>query len=249
MRVLIQRELEEMRVSSSKMEGIITTIIMGLIIVFFMWLLGPRIFGIDAKVLTAFVVIIGLLNAGSGMNLALEADSSSRQISFLQTLPILKEQIIHAKFISVLLLCWKTFVWMAVLISINLVINSDWSLESWTVVFLSISIVVFLMAENLLRYFLWGLRKKSNGLFTLSFIIWGVLFFLMFSLNSSVLSQSPLWGVLLFVFSLIVYLICWLISVKSVRMRGFPREVESMDFKKVEAFAEDLKSRQSEQKS
>lgn len=73
--VLIRRELEEMRVSSSRKESVISTMITGLVIILLMWLLGPEIFGVlDAKAITAFLAMIGLFSAGSGMNLSLEED-------------------------------------------------------------------------------------------------------------------------------------------------------------------------------
>lgn len=139
---------------------------------------------------------------------------------------------------------------MAVLIFVNLLINSVWMLGSWIVVLYSISIVMFLMAENLFRYFLWGFRRTSNNFFILSFVVWGVLLFqLGFYFKPSDLSQSLLWGVSLFVGSLLAYSICWLVSVQRIRKKGFPEEEESLDLKKVEAFAEELKRRQSERQS
>lgn len=238
--VLLRRELEEMRVSADRKESVIILGIVSIIIILLEWLLGPALFDVyDTDGIAAFIVIIGMVHAGGEVDFSIEEDHAHRQMSFLQTLPIRKNQIVHAKFLNMFLLCGKIFLWIAILISFNQMINSNWELVDLTAALLAASSILLLMAEHLLRYFLWGYRKKGNWLNNISRVIWVVLFMIGF------IFMSWSWVLALFILSLIVYGICWRVSIKRIQKRGFPQEVEQLGFTKIEQSAEELKSRQS----
>lgn len=202
--------------------------------------MGPALFDVyDTDGIAAFIVILGMVHAGGEVDFSIEEDNGHRQMSFLQTLPIRKRQIVHAKYLNMLLLCGKTFLWIVILISINQMINSNWELVDLTAALLAASSILLLMAEHLLRYFLWGYGKKGHWMNNISRMIWVVL--PMFGLSFMAWS----WVFALFILSLIVYGICWWVSIKRIQKWGFPQEVEQPGFTKIEQWAEELKSRQS----
>lgn len=245
MRVLIRRELDGM-VTMNLRRSLQTYIIFGLLFVSFMWLLGPNVIGyLEMEAISLFVFMAGMLSAVVSMLSIMEEDTTERQLSFLQTLPLRKRDIVHAKFLSILLVCGFMFIWVSVLVSANLLINDIWTMESWMVVFLFLSVLVFLMAENLLWYFLRGLR--SNWIFYFSFIAWmTVLVFLGFNKPSGI-SQSLISGISL-ISSFLSYFICWWIAVRKVHHKGFPLEKDKPG-RLTKKRLEELKERQSERYS
>ncbi|WP_269409844.1 ABC-2 transporter permease [Lentibacillus daqui] len=244
MRMLVQRELEAMRISPDRKEHLVTIGFAMLMAVLFLWLLGPTFFDILApNAITSIILFGGIGFVGMGMNASLQEDSHKRQMAFLQTLPITKSRIVHAKFLSILIACGKAFLWMAVLVSLNLIVNSNWTLIASVSVLFAVSIMLLLLAENLLRYYILGYRKWSNGIYVVSVVVWAVLFLYGFHFLLE-LKEQPLWILVLFIFSLVVYGFCWRISIQRIQKRGFPHEVEQPGLVKLEQKAEELKNRQ-----
>lgn len=161
MKILFQREINQLR-SLGRRKNIRSYLIFGLIIVFLMWILGPNSIGyLDAEQINKYSSITIMLLASWDMNDSLKQDAAFRQLSFLQTLPVDKATIVHAKFLSCLALCGVTLIRLALLVSINLLINGAWTFESSLIILFATPIIVFLMAGNLLLYFLRGVRGEN----------------------------------------------------------------------------------------
>ncbi|MFD2759626.1 ABC-2 transporter permease [Lentibacillus juripiscarius] len=244
--MLIRRELDNM-VTINLRRSFQAYIIFGLVFVLFMWLLGPRVIGyFEAEMFSLFVFMAGMLSAVASMLFTIEEDDAERQISFLQTLPIRKRDIVHAKFLSIFLVCGFMFIWVSVLNSANLLMNDVWTMESWMDVFIFLAVLIFLVAENLLWYFLRGLR--SNWIFYFSFIAWMTVLVLLGFNRPSGISQSVICGVSL-ISSFLAYPTCWWLSVRKVHHKGFPLEKDNPGRKNTEKHIEELKRRQSERQS
>src|SRR5699024_7974319 len=147
---LIQRELEEMRVSADRKESLLTVVFASLLAILFLFFLGPAFFDIfDTDAITFIVTLAGIGFIGMLTNTSLQEDSHQRQIAFLQTLPITRNRIVHAKFLSILIKSGKSCLWMLAFVSLNVLVNSTWSIAYLMAVLLAVSIMLLLVAENL----------------------------------------------------------------------------------------------------
>lgn len=226
MKTLIRRELQG-EVVSNLGEKILSYVMFGIISIILMWLLGPRVTSfLDVDAMNEFVTIVALLITYAGISNKLENDDNNRQMTFLQTLPVRKGHIVHAKFLNMLLVWGLTFVWISVVVSVNLFINGNWTLESWSHVWGFLSALLFIQTMVLFYYF-WKGYRVVHVIFYLSAAVWGVIFIpLGLTLESTGLSNSQLWGLSLLI-SFILYFVCWRISVQIVNTKGLLDEIGS----------------------
>lgn len=158
-------------------------------------------------------------------------EGNNRQMRFLQTLPIRKSQIVHAKFISVLLLCGCTLVWIAFFILLNMVISGTPIKGSWILLgfFLIFSMIIYMASVTLLPYFLWGYKR----VFLVSILFFvglaGVLVPVGFFMDRAGKEPSIFYFLNLMILSLVIYFICWWVSVQRINKKGFPDEGSSAD--------------------
>lgn len=229
MKILFQREIDQLR-SLRPRKNIGSYLMFGLIIVLLMWILGPNSIGyLDIEQINKYGCMTIMLFAAWDMNDSLEQDVAFRQLSFLQTLPVGKAEIVHAKFLSCLALCGVTLIKLGLLVSINLLMNSAWTLESSLIMLFATSLLVFLMAGNLLLYFLRGIRG-GNLLLNSMIIVWIVVIFSMgLEYKPLEFSKILLWGLSIFVISLLTYFFCWWVAVRIVHNKGFPYEEVNQD--------------------
>ncbi|TFJ94408.1 hypothetical protein E4U82_00385 [Lentibacillus salicampi] len=131
MNMLMQREMEG-DVASGFGDKAVSYMLFGIISILLTWVLGPKVTGVfDINSMNQLVSIMCLLITVSSMSSKLEEDHANRQLSFLQTLPVSKRQIVHVKFQHLLLNGCLMFVWLSVVTSVNLFISKSWTLESW----------------------------------------------------------------------------------------------------------------------
>lgn len=226
MKVLIRRELDSMVYSWQEAFRVYTLVGIGYILV--MWILGPRIAGvIDAEQSSLLISIFGFTIAGGRMTVSLERDKKKQQQTFLQTLPIYKTHIVHAKFLSILFLCAFTFVWISVFIIVNVFVNGG-EMRYWIMALLMASMFFFITGMTLLCYFLWG-HRRIGLIFYSTLAVWTMAFMTMvFTMKSSDISFSRLLGLALLV-TAVIYFVCWWVAVCSVNKRGLPQETSSDD--------------------
>lgn len=228
MGALIRRELREVNLAKDyknptkaflSIYGILGIGIPGLL-----WLLGPGLVGIfDIESFNVSVSVAGMVLTWQTVHASLLREDANRQKTFLQTLPVKKEHIIHAKYTSVLLFCLGTITWMVIVIFLNLFINGIQMDESWLLLGYFVSLIIFIAATSLLTYFRVGTRRLTMTSVLISIFIWGGVLALS-GLFMNRIGQEP--GILFFIGFMIVsfaiYLICWWLSVRRVNKKGFP---------------------------
>lgn len=224
MKVLIERELEG-EVAANLGERVIYYVMFGILSVFVMWLLGPPIIGVfEAESMNSFISIMAIIIMSGSMSDKLAKDKADQQMTFLQTMPINRSQIVHAKFLSMLLLWSITFTWMSIVVSINLWMNGIWTFESWRHVWFFISLVLFARTITLWFYLLRG-SPNINFIYYSALAIWtAIVLSLDFIFKLANFSNTQLWGLSL-IFSLVLYFICWWVAVRKVNTKGFPQEM------------------------
>ncbi|TRM12161.1 ABC-2 transporter permease [Lentibacillus cibarius] len=223
MNVLIQREMEG-EIASDWQERIIYHVMYGVVLIIFMWLLGPRVLDLfSIRAMDQFVSVMVVLVVSSTLNEKLKNDSINRQMSFLQTLPVSKSQLVHAKFLHMLLLWCMAFVWLSSVISVNFLLNGGWTFDWWTHVWGFTSALLFIQAMTLLCYFSKG-YQGVQAVFYLSALAWATIFIpLGLTLEETGLSKGGLWGIALMA-AFIIYVISWLMAVRKVNAKGVPEE-------------------------
>ncbi|GAA0429026.1 hypothetical protein GCM10008983_01680 [Lentibacillus halophilus] len=223
MNVLMQRELEGELASDLK-ERIIYYAMYGTVLIVLTWLLGPRVLDwFSIMGMNRFVSVMAIIVVSSTINEKLKNDSSNRQMSFLQTLPVPKSQLVHAKFLHMLLMWAMAFVWLSAVTSVNLLLNGSWTFELWTHVWGFTSASLFIQAMALLCYFSKGYRGVQ-AVFYLSALAWAAIFIpLGLTLKETGLSKGELWGTAL-IAAFIICGISWRIAVRKVNARGIPEE-------------------------
>lgn len=219
MNVLIQRELEEM-FYWKKM--IYYFNLFGAGIILLSWILGPKMIGfIDIENMNLMLCVIGLLFVYGRLSYTMNQETANRQIIFLQTLPVRKNYIIHAKFLSTLGLCGAAFIWMSLFVSFNLWINTSWTFEAWMMALVFISMALFIAAIMQMCHFIWGAGGK-DWIFYLALAIWGAIATLSgFLLEDLGLSLTQ-FGLLLMIVPMAIYFICWWVSICWTNRNGFP---------------------------
>lgn len=222
MKALIGREIENMGFSWREASRFYSLIGIGGVLV--MWVLGPRVLGVvSTESSYVLIAIMGLVLAFGRLIVGLERDEANRQLTFLQTLPVPKTNIIHAKFMSLLLLSALTIVWIAILFSLNMFVNGG-KVEYWMTDVLFVSMFIFVTAMSLLWYYFWG-NHRLNTVFYVLVGLWGAIFvFVGFILRLFAgVSFIQVMGLALGV-SVLIYLICWRVVVRRVYRKGIPRE-------------------------
>ncbi|ALX48584.1 ABC-2 transporter permease [Lentibacillus amyloliquefaciens] len=244
---LIRRELDGM-VTINLKRSFQTYFVFGLVLILLIWLLGPNAMSFLATgTISLFIFLIGMLSAGMHMLDTMEEDAANRQLAFLQTLPVRKTDIVHAKFLSTLLLCGFIFVWVSVLFSANLLINDVWTVESTMIIFLFLAVLLLLVTGNLLWYYLRG--SFYGGWINYALLLNGSVFLLYVGFYSPFdIPKDFLFSISLAISSL-VYLSCWWIMANWVKLKGFPKEVDDPHREKIEKHAEELKRRQAQRLS
>lgn len=246
---LIKRNLDEMVMTTLRSSGI-THIISGMVIILLMWILGTHVFGwLSTKDISFFLILIGMMVAAIFYTFSnIEEDASNRQNAFLQLLPVRKRYIIHAKFLSNLIVCIAAFIWISVLISANLLINDTWTLDAWLPTVVFVSTLLCLVSGGLLWNFTLG-NKRGFWYFYAMFIVWTVLLYqLIGPIQKSIAASFSTLSVISLGGAAGVFLICWWISAAYVRRKGFPEEIGSIAIEKEQAKLEALKRRYDERK-
>ncbi|MEN1968651.1 ABC-2 transporter permease [Lentibacillus sp. N15] len=222
MRALILREFESM--VFSKREALRVYTIIGIGGILMMWLLGPHVFNVvSTEQSYILIATLGLVIAFGRLTISMERDETNRQQTFLQTLPTLKSNIVHAKFISFLLLSTFTLVWIAILFCFNMFVNGG-KVEYWMAGVLFVSMFIFVTAMTLLWYYFWG-NHRLNMVFYILLGVWVAIFaFLGFILRLFLeFSFAKIIGLAL-VTSVLIYFVCWRVAVKRVGRKGIPQE-------------------------
>lgn len=224
--MLIRRELDAMVYSWQEAIRVYTLVGIGYILV--MWVLGPRVVGvIDAEQSSLLISILGFMIAGGRLTFNLEQYKTNRQQTFLETLPVRKGEVVHAKFISLFLLGTFTFAWTSFFIFINVFLN-DGEMGYWVMAWLMSSMFVFITGVILLCYFLWG-HRRIGLIFYSSLAVWtAALIAPVFMLKSTGLSFFQLMGLALLA-SIMIYFVCWWAAVRKVNRKGLPWEELSVD--------------------
>lgn len=241
---LIKRDLDQM-VTTTLRSSAISHVIFIIIAVVLMWLLGTNKTGLfETRSINLFILLIGMMMAGqiySQFNL--EEDASDRQLTFLQLLPIRTRHIVHSKFLANVIVAYAAFVWASLLISINLWINSTWSIDGWLPAVAFVAMLLVLMSSSLLWYFFIG--NKRGFIIMYVFVIgWiATLFIVLGPVKDSVPISFGVLCILLLCCAIMIYLISWLLSVYRVQKKGIPTEVESLLMDKQYEYIEDLKRR------
>lgn len=149
------------------------------------------------------------------------ADDEQRQTLFLQTLPIRKSQLVHAKMASVLLLWILNFVLFLLPTALIQVYRSTTE-ELWSQLGMFMSLALFVSSVHVLGYFLWGLRRRGRLIFFLAIIFWLVLTSSGgYLLVANGMAAQGLLFILPLLLSVFAFVVCWWIAVKSMNKRGF----------------------------
>ncbi|MFC4620101.1 ABC-2 transporter permease [Camelliibacillus cellulosilyticus] len=224
MGALFRREWEIMYPSSWRLLKVYFFIGVGYLLI--AWLIGPSGFGlVKIDTINLFISLMGMMFTNFRMTENLEQDRANRQMTFLQTLPVAKNKIVHAKFLSVLSLCAMNIIWIVLLVAGNLTINHGWSWGAWGVVQLFSSMMLFISGMLLLSFFVWG-RGHMGWLFYLSLAIWGGILFLLAVIIGLAIDRLWLFSL---IGSIVTYLICWGVSWFKVARKGFPVEAGVVD--------------------
>ncbi|TMN23364.1 hypothetical protein FFL34_15620 [Lentibacillus cibarius] len=165
----------------------------------------------------------------------------------MQTLPVRKTNIVHAKFLSNLLLCGFIFIWTSVLVSANLLMNDVWTIGSWMIVFPFLAVLMLLVSGNLLWYYFQG--SLHNGWINYALVIGGTMILLYLGFHKpSGQSQTFLYSLSLSL-SVLVYFVNWVAVIIKVHKKGFAKEVPNPEREKTNKRIEELKRRHAEHQS
>ncbi|RYG73513.1 ABC-2 transporter permease [Lentibacillus lipolyticus] len=221
--LLIRRELEGKDSSDfGQLRGYLP---LGIIVALSIYLFGPRVTGLlDVGKINSFLSILGVILVLGSLSERLEKDDANYQMTFLQTLPVRKSQIVHAKFLNILFLCALMFVVLYIFISLNRWMNGVWMLAPWTELYAFMSFLLFLSAVTLFFYFKLG-YQRIQWVFLLSLLIWGGAFMLIGSIMQY--ARFPVHPSLSLIISLILYFISWGMAVRKVNIKGIPDEFGS----------------------
>ncbi|UJL46175.1 ABC-2 transporter permease [Virgibacillus sp. NKC19-16] len=219
MKVLISREFDEM-FYWKKM--IYYHNLFGAGIILLTWILGPKVAGLtDVENMNMMICLIGLLFVYGRLSYTMKQEAANRQITFLQTLPVRKNYIIHAKFLSNLGLCAASFIWMLLFVSLNQWINASWTFEAWMMASVFISMALFIAAIMQICHFIWGAGGK-DWIFYIALAIWGVIAISSgFLLEDLGISFTQFW-LLLIIVPMVIYFICWWVTIWWTNRSGFP---------------------------
>ncbi|HLS10285.1 ABC-2 transporter permease [Lentibacillus sp.] len=223
MGALIKRELRALNIAGNYKNPELIYGFLGIGYPLIVWLLGPGLAEFyDVENFNLSVSILGMALVMLRVDNSLEREGTSRQINFLQTLPLKKSQIVSAKFISVLLLSGMTVVWMNMVILLTIFISGASYEEYGLFLGFFSSLIIFIVAMTLLAYFFKGPRRHFL-IGILSIIIWANVFGLSgFYLTSLGIVSGYSVFLVFITMALIIYFICWQLSITRVKKKGFP---------------------------
>lgn len=174
------------------------------------------------SIMDLLVLSLGRLIVG------LERDEANQQLTFLQTLPVPKPNIVHAKFTSLLLLSIITIVWIAILFCLNMFVNGG-KAEYWMTGVHFVSMFIFVTAISLLWYYLWG-NHRLNTVFYVLLGLWAAIFVFSGFILRIFTGVSFVWVMVSALgVSVLIYFICWRLAVQRVYRKGIPREESQVE--------------------
>lgn len=239
---LIKRELDQMVTTTLRSSAKFYTVFT-LISILVIWLLGPTMLGfLNTQSINLFILLFVMIVAGLlYTQFSLEEDASNRQMTLLQVLPISKRQMVHAKFISHLLVAVAAFIWTSILIAVNLFINSMWTIDGLLYATCLTSMLFMLIALNVLWFFMFG--DHYGFIFSyVNFLVWTILLFIVVGpiVDSSAMSFGNV-SIILLIGSFATFLLSWGFSIRIVRKKGIPKETKT--YPAIDEQIEDLKKR------
>ena len=218
MKTLIWREFNMMAPSWKGLIKIFT--LLSSFLLFFGWVLGPRIFNIleiSSSNLYICIVIFIITQQFAWRNL--KQDSTTSQQKFLHILPIKKSEIVHAKFLSFLLLYLVGLISSFILVFTNIWLNHEgWSSISTALLIPS----MFIFITSITLYKSMFLDDESfNVIYYISLAVWTVIILSVIYITKPLnFSMFHLTSIFL-IFSLAIYLLFWFVTIQSLRKRGF----------------------------
>lgn len=224
MEALLKRELGILNIAGHNKNPALIYGLLGIGYPVIIWLLGPGLAGVyDLNNFKLNVSMLGMVLVVLGVDNSLKREDDSRQMTFLQTLPVKKSEIVSAKFISVLVMSGTAIVWMNTIGIFLPIFIGGFSMDEYGALlgFFS-SMTIFIPAITLLIYFF----KGSPGVFIvelLSIVIWANVFGLGgFYLTSIGMTSDMFVPVVFMALALVVYFVCWWLSGRRVSRKGFP---------------------------
>ena|SRR5699024_2177410 len=186
------------------------------------WLLGPRMFHLlEVESLSFFIAIMFFLNIQGLISQNLKQDSENAQQYFLQTLPVKKTNIIHAKFLSVFMLFCVGIVGSSVLMLIHLWMNKG-TFEDIGIALTVTSLFIFSLSIMVFRFIVSD-TKHIEITFYGSLPIWIILFIVINLWLDSMSIAFKMTEVAIFslLFSLILFFVLWFFAARIIHKRGF----------------------------
>ncbi|GAA0429032.1 hypothetical protein GCM10008983_01690 [Lentibacillus halophilus] len=229
MGALMKREIDGMHLASdyqNKRKAFMSIYgFLGIGVPVIIWVLGPGVVGLmSGEMMNTSVLVIGLIHSSQAVSLYLFRESTYRQLTFLQTLPVKKTSIIHAKFTSVLLLSVCIIGWMFIIAGVNTLLSDVTASDFWLATGFFSSMIMFIEAVVLLTYFTKG-ADKLTVMYWISLIGWAVLFVLSGLFMKSLGKEPDRFVFVIYILvSLLVYLCCWGFVIRNVNKHGFPPE-------------------------
>src|SRR5699024_2834432 len=186
------------------------------------YLLGPKMLHLlDVEGLSFFVSLLFFQSIHGAIFQNLKQDGENAQSVFLQTLPIKKTRILHAKFLSCLILFWMGIAGVVVLTFINIWINKG-TLENMGMALTVVSLFIFSLSITIFRFVVSG-RKHLDLTFYSSLIVWVILIIAVNVLLELMSIDFTMLEVISYslLLSFIIYFSCWALATQIIRKRGF----------------------------
>lgn len=210
MKKLLKREFELTKIDQKLVK---IYLILSVIFIFLAWILGPHVLGLwGAEQLNLYILIIIFLIMTEKISSSLKKDMEEGQSALLQTLPIKKEHIVHAKYMTVFFINIISLLWTAGLCILNIVINQGmW--DDLTIVLIFSSMLLFVSSTIIGSFFL-SRKDRLNIIHYLSLLIWLVLFLVVNYISSMYMA---------WIMSFIIFIGSWLVAMNRVAHRGINR--------------------------
>lgn len=216
MKALIYRELEVASITKKLYQYVF---FMSICLLVAAWIIGPNLLNlISVEQMSILITIIIFITINTTISNNIEVDSESSQKVFLQTLPIKTEHLVHAKFLTVLLLNILAFIWAISLTTVHILINNgEWSYLMIT--YIMSSMILFISSIIVLNYFVCQ-HQRPTLVFYVSLVIWAVVFGSGIYLFSTLgLSMELSMGIAL-LGALIVYIASWFTVIIRIKTKG-----------------------------
>ena len=176
---------------------------------------------LDVESLSFFVSLLLFQSIHSAIFQNLKQDGENAQSVFLQTLPIKKTCILHAKFLSCFILFCLGIAGVVVLTFINIWINKG-TWENMGMALTVVSLFVFCLSITILRFVVSG-RKHLDLTFYSFLIVWVILIIAVNVLLELISIDFTMLEVISnsLLLSFAIYFICWALAAQIIRKRGF----------------------------